>query len=156
GARVVRLDAVPFTGIEPEEPAKATTKHYQHPLSILRTHELAFITRRLGGWTFHELNVPLKQLRKYTQDGPDLSYDFFTRAQVLHALVNGDAGPLRLAHRHLQAAGVEPIGLVHDLQNHDEITYQLVELKEWEKEAFTVNGRQVAGGELREAMLREM
>ena len=31
------------------------------------------MTRRLGGWTFHELNVPLKQLKKFTQDGPDLS-----------------------------------------------------------------------------------
>ena len=156
GARVMRLDAVPFTGVEPDDPAKATTKHYQHPLSILRTNELAFMTRRLGGWTFHELNVPLKQLKKYTQDGPDLSYDFFTRAQYLHALVNGDAGPLRLAHQMLLEEGVPPLGLVHDLQNHDEITYQLVELKEREDETFTVNGKKTTGKALREGMLREM
>ena len=156
GARVMRLDAVPFTGVEPDDPAKATTKHYQHPLSVLRTNEMAFMTRRLGGWTFHELNVPLKQLKKFTQDGPDLSYDFFTRAQYLHALVNGDAGPLRLAHQLLLDEGVPPLGLVHDLQNHDEITYQLVELKEREDETFTVNGKKTTGKALRERMLREM
>jgi trehalose synthase len=156
GARVMRLDAVPFTGLEPDDRAKATTKHYQHPLSILRTKELAFMTRRLGGWTFHELNVPLKQLKKFTQDGPDLSYDFFTRAQYLHALVNGDAGPLRLAHQMLLDECVPPLGLVHDLQNHDEITYQLVELKERENETFTVNGKKTTGKALRDGMLREM
>jgi hypothetical protein len=152
----MRLDAVPFTGVEPVDRADATTMHYQHVLSILRTNEMAFLTRRLGGWTFHELNVPLRQLRKYTEHGSDLSYDFFTRAQVLHALVDGDAGPLRLAYRQLQEAGVEPIGLVHDLQNHDEITYQLVELNERQKEVFSVNGRQVTGKELREQMLEQM
>lgn len=156
GARVMRLDAVPFTGVEPDDRAKSTTKHYQHPLSILRTRELAFMTRRLGGWTFHELNVPLKQLKKFTQDGPDLSYDFFTRAQYLHALVNGDAGPLRLAHQMLLDENVPPLGLVHDLQNHDEITYQLVELKEREDETFTVNGKKTTGKALRDGMLREM
>jgi trehalose synthase len=156
GTRVMRLDAVPFMGLESDDPEKATTKHYQHPLSILRTNELAFMTRKLGGWTFHELNVPLKRLKKFTQEGSDLSYDFFTRAQYLHALVNGDAGPLRLAHRMLLDEGVSPLGLVHDLQNHDEITYQLVELKEREDETFVVSGKKTTGKALRERMLSEM
>src|SRR5205085_12473777 len=96
------------------------------------------------------------QLKKFTQDGPDLSYDFFTRAQYLHALASGDAGPLQLAHQLLLDEGVPPLGLVHDLQNHDEITYQLVELKERENETFTVNGKKTTGKALREGMLHEM
>ena len=50
GARVMQLDAVPFTGVEPDDRAKATTKHYQHPLSILpapRTGVYDAATRRL-------------------------------------------------------------------------------------------------------------
>jgi maltose alpha-D-glucosyltransferase/alpha-amylase len=52
--------------------------------------------------------------------------------------------------------GVPALGLVHDLQNHDEITYQLVELKEREDETFTANGKKTTGKALREGMLREM
>src|SRR5262249_1659260 len=84
GARVVRLDAVPFLGIEMLPLAKKDepkTLHFQHPLSVNGTEQLAFLCRKLGGWSFHELNVPLEELKKFTRNGPDLSYDFFTRAQ---------------------------------------------------------------------------
>jgi len=155
GARVLRFDAVPFLGIEPV-PGEPLSKHYQHPLSVNGTDQLAFLTRKLGGWSFHELNVPLRELKKYTRHGPDLSYDFFTRAQCVHALLTGDAGPLRQAFGFLLEAGVEPVTLVHDLQNHDEITYQLVELDDRKGEVFTVGGKKVTGGELRERLLREM
>src|SRR4051794_2635621 len=41
GAKVLRLDAVPFLGIEPK-PGSATAFNFQHPLSILSTNYLAF------------------------------------------------------------------------------------------------------------------
>jgi len=47
GAQVVRLDAVPFLGIEPG-PNNMTTL-FLHPLSITGTDDLAFMTRKLGG-----------------------------------------------------------------------------------------------------------
>lgn len=155
GARVLRLDAVPFMGIEPD-PGKALSKHYQHALSIDSTDELAFLTRKLGGWTFHELNVPLSQLKKFTSNGPDLSYDFFTRAQYLHALLTGNAAPLRQSFQFLLDANIQPLTLVHDLQNHDEITYQLVELDHRKDEQLTLGERTLTGKELREQLLQEM
>jgi len=94
GAKVIRLDAVPFLGIEPGKDSTLTW-HYQHPLSVWGTNYLSFITRRLGGWTFQELNVPLEQLKLYLKNGTDLSYDFFTRTQVVHCLLVGDATLLR-------------------------------------------------------------
>ncbi len=124
---VVRLDAVPFLGIERKEGGGVETLHYQHPLSVTGTNHLAMLIRKMGGLSFHELNVPLESLKRFTRDGPDLSYDFVTRAQVLHALLAADAGPLRQAFRWMLEAGVQPLAFVHDLQNHDEITYQLVE-----------------------------
>jgi maltose alpha-D-glucosyltransferase/alpha-amylase len=155
GAPVLRLDAVPFLGLEPV-PGKPLTWHYQHPLAVNATEQLAFLTRKLGGWSFQELNVPLVELKKFTSNGPDLSYDFFTRTECLHALLTGDAAPLRQAFGFLLAAGVDPLTLVHDLQNHDEITYQLVELDHRKDEIFTLDGKKVTGGQLREQMLRQM
>jgi maltose alpha-D-glucosyltransferase/alpha-amylase len=155
GARMVRLDAVPFLGIEPQ-PDDPLSKHFQHPLSIVGTNSVAMLTRKLGGHSFHELNVPLEQLKEFTRHGPDLSYDFFTRAQCLHALLTGDAGALRQSFEMLLQAEVDPLSLVHDLQNHDEITYQLVELKHRGDETFTINGEEITGNELRETMLDQM
>jgi len=68
GAKVVRLDAVPFLGIEPQERAP-TALYYQHPLSALDTQYLAFSVRRLGGWSFQELNVPFAALQHYLRAG---------------------------------------------------------------------------------------
>lgn len=79
GARVIRLDAVPFLGIEPT-PGSMLSWNYQHPLSVQGTDELAFLTRKLGGFSFQELNVPLSELHAFTEHGPDLSYDFVTHA----------------------------------------------------------------------------
>ncbi|HTK77664.1 MAG TPA: hypothetical protein VL371_20530, partial [Gemmataceae bacterium] len=153
--RVLRLDAVPFLGIEPK-PGSTEAQHFKHPLSISGTNDVAMLARKLGGWTFHELNVPLKDLKPFIANGPDLSYDFVTRAQCLHALLSGDAGPLRLAFRWMLEAGVQPAAFVHDLQNHDEITYQLVEPEARKDEVFDVGGKKLTGRQLKDALLDAM
>jgi maltose alpha-D-glucosyltransferase/alpha-amylase len=153
--RVLRLDAVPFLGIEPK-PDTTEALHFKHPLSVVGTNDTAMMIRKLGGWSFHELNVPLKELKKYTESGPDLSYDFTTRAQVLHALLTGDAGPLRLSFRWMLEAGVQPVAFVHDLQNHDEITFQLTEPEGRKDETFAVGGRKLTGKQLKDEMLAAM
>jgi maltose alpha-D-glucosyltransferase/alpha-amylase len=153
--RVLRLDAVPFLGIEPK-PGSVEALHFKHPLSVVGTNDTAMLIRKLGGWGFHELNVPLADLKKFTANGPDLSYDFTTRAQCLHALLSGDAGPLRLAFRWMLEADVQPLAFVHDLQNHDELTFQLTEPEGRKDETFTVGGRKLTGRQLKDEMLAAM
>lgn len=153
--RVLRLDAVPFLGIEPK-PGSAEAVHFKHPLSVVGTNDVAMLVRKLGGWTFHELNVPLKDLKRYTDSGPDLSYDFATRAQALYALLSGDAGPLRLSFRWMLEAGVQPVAFVHDLQNHDELTFQLTEPEGRKDETFAVGGRTRTGRQLKDEILAAM
>jgi trehalose synthase len=153
GQGIVRLDAVPFLGIEPV-PGEVMASSYMNPLSVIGTNDLAFMVRKLGGWSFQELNVPLKQLKEFTQHGADLSYDFFTRAQVLSPLLSADARPLRLAHRLLLELGVQSSTLLHDLQNHDEITFQLVDLGA--RDEVQLDGHSVSGKELKEQILEEM
>ena len=41
--------------------------------------------RRLGGFSFQEINVSLEDLKRFTVWGPDLSYDFVTRPPYLYA-----------------------------------------------------------------------
>jgi trehalose synthase len=155
GAKVVRMDAVPFLGLAPR---KGTTMaaNYEHSLSILGTDYLAFMVRKLGGWSFQELNVPFDSLKLYMKDGPDLSYDFYTRTEGLHSLLMRDAALLRLAYGFLLEAGVQPIGLVHDMQNHDEITYQLVPLEHLGDKVLNFEGKRITARELREQTLNQM
>jgi trehalose synthase len=155
GAKVVRMDAVPFLGLAPQE-GTSLAVYYQHPLSILDTNYLAFLVRKLGGWSFQELNVPFESLKVYMKEGPDLSYDFYTRTEGLHSLLTRDAALLRLAYRSLLEADVQPIRLVHDLQNHDEITYQLVPLEFRGERTVEFKGRKLTGHQLREQTLKQM
>jgi trehalose synthase len=155
GAKVVRMDAVPFLGLAPQM-GTSLAAYYQHPLSILDTNYLAFLVRKLGGWSFQELNVPFASLKLYMKEGPDLSYDFYTRTEGLHSLLMRDAALLRLAYGFLLEAEVQPIHLVHDLQNHDEITYQLVPLEFLGNQALELKGRKVTGRELRDQILKQM
>jgi maltose alpha-D-glucosyltransferase/alpha-amylase len=155
GAKVVRMDAVPFLGLAPRK-GSSMAVNYQHPLSILGTDYLAFMVRKLGGWSFQELNVPFDSLKLYMAEGPDLSYDFYTRTEGLHSLLMRDAALLRLAYGFLLEAGVQPINLVHDLQNHDEITYQLVPLEHLGDKVIRFKDKSIIARELREQTLNQM
>ena len=83
--------------------------------------------------------------------GADLAYDFITRPACQHALVTGDAAFLRLMLREMHALGVDPASLVHALQNHDELTLELVHF--WTLHAddrYVFQGQEMSGLELRE------
>ncbi len=127
---------------------------YLTPLSKVATTEVAMAARKLGGFTYQEFAGPLATLKDFAPNGPDLSYDFFTRAQVLSALIDGDALPLRLAHHFLLEAGIQANTLVHDLQNHDEITFQLFEIGS--KGDFEFEGQMLNGGQLKTQIQKAM
>ena len=61
-----------------------------------------------------------------SESGADLSYDFVNRPAYHHALVMADTAFLRLTLRLSAESGVAPVSLVHGLQNHDELTHELV------------------------------
>ena len=81
---------------------------------------------------------------------------FLLRTEGLHALLTGDAELLRQSYGLLLSHGVQPLRLVHDLQNHDEITYQLVGLDALGDESLEYHGRSITGRQLREQILNEM
>lgn len=153
GVSILRLDANTFLGLEPQDDSSSATI-YLTPLSKVATTEIAMATRKLGGFSYQEFAGPLATLKSFAPNGPDLSYDFFTRAQALYALIDGDALPLRLAHHFLLDAGIQSNTLVHDMQNHDEITFQMFELGA--KGDFEFEGQTLNGEELRANILDTM
>jgi trehalose synthase len=156
GERMLRLDANGFLGIE-VGPRNGRAWSEGHPLSVTANQLIAGLVRKLGGFTFQELNLTLEDIKAMSQGGADLSYDFITRPAYQHALVTGDASFLRLMLGLQRAYQVDPAALVHALQNHDELTLELVHFWTRHKDTtFTFRGRPVKGGALRETIRAEM
>jgi maltose alpha-D-glucosyltransferase/alpha-amylase len=153
GVSMLRLDANTFLGLEPQNPG-SDASIYLTPLAKVATTEIAMATRKLGGFSYQEFAGPLATLKDFAPNGPDLSYDFFTRAQALYGLINGDAQPLRLAHHFLLEAGIQSNTLIHDMQNHDEITFQMFELGS--KGDFQFEGQTLNGGQIRKEIQETM
>lgn len=156
GESMLRLDANGFLGIEIGAPGKPAWSE-GHPLSVTANQLIAGMVRKLGGFTFQELNLTLEDIKAMSQGGPDLSYDFVTRPAYQHALVTGNAEFLRLMLGLERKYAIDPAGLVHALQNHDELTLELVHF--WTKhkdDTFTFHGKQMKGSALRDIVRDEM
>ena len=97
-----------------------------HPLSDAVNQLIASMVRKVGGFTFQELNLSFDDIKKTSERGADLSYDFVNRPAYAHAMATGDTEFLRLTLNAALQHGLQPIRLVHALQNHDEMTYELV------------------------------
>ncbi|WP_341519776.1 maltose alpha-D-glucosyltransferase [Pseudomonas sp. G.S.17] len=155
GARVLRLDANGFLGVERKAEGNAWSE--SHPLSITGNQLLAGAIRKAGGFSFQELNLTLDDIASMSHGGADLSYDFITRPAYQHALLTGNTEFLRLMLRQVHAFGIDPASLIHALQNHDELTLELVHF--WTLHAhdtYHYQGQTFPGNILREHIREEM
>ncbi len=171
-AKILRLDANGFLGIErgatPESPAWSEG----HPLSVTGNQFIAGMVRKAGGFSFQELNLAVDDIAEMARGGPDLSYDFISRPAYHHALVTADTEFLRLMIRiqngefhHARPRGepespaprLDPAALVHALQNHDELTLELVHfLQRHRDDPYPWHGSYLKGSELRDEIRRVM
>ncbi|MGQ4275083.1 maltose alpha-D-glucosyltransferase [Terrihabitans sp. B22-R8] len=124
GARGIRLDANGFLGAERRANGPAWSEG--HPLSVVGNQLISGMVRKVGGFTFQELNLTVDDIARMSVGGADLSYDFITRPAYHHALVTGDTEFLRMMLRKVHQFGIDPASLIHALQNHDELTLELV------------------------------
>lgn len=156
GDGMLRLDANGFLGIE-IDPQGGPAWSQGHPLSVTANQLTASLVRKLGAFTFQELNLTLEDLRAMSQGGTDLSYDFVTRPAYHHALVTGDTEFLRLMLQLMRDYGIDPATLIHAMQNHDELTLELVHFWGAHKDdPFPFRGGRVAGAELRAMVHKDM
>ncbi|SET26540.1 trehalose synthase [Pseudomonas sp. NFR09] len=155
GAKILRLDANGFLGVE--RTLDGTAWSESHPLSITGNQLLGGAIRKAGGFSFQELNLTVDDIASMSHGGADLSYDFITRPAYQHALLMGDAEFLRLMLREMHRQGIDPGSLIHALQNHDELTLELVHF--WTLHAhdtFLYQGQTFPGNILREHIREQM
>jgi len=154
GDGMVRLDANGLLGIERDPGGHVWSEG--HPLSVTANQLIADMVRKLGGFTFEELALPLDVMREMSRGGPDLSYDFVTRPAYDEALLTGDAAFLRLVFHLMQSYNIDPGRLIHALQNHDELTMGLAHFGGHADQPFPFRGGQLTGKQLRELIHQEM
>ncbi|HEX5859026.1 MAG TPA: maltose alpha-D-glucosyltransferase [Microbacterium sp.] len=156
GTSALRLDANGFLGVEKSAEGLPAWSE-GHPLSHAANHIIAGMVRKVGGFTFQELNLTIEDIRDTGAVGADLSYDFIGRPGYHHALATGQTEFLRLALTTSLRLGVQPVQLVHGLQNHDELTYELVHwATRHEDEAFAFRGRDISGSQLAEEVRADL
>lgn len=150
GSGALRLDANGFLGVErssEESPAWSEG----HPLSEAANHLIGSMVRKVGGFTFQELNLTIDAIKSTSEVGADLSYDFITRPGYQHALATGDTGFLRLTLLEGLKIGIDQASLVHAMQNHDELTYELVHFATAHaNDLYELGGVELPGAELAE------
>ena len=155
GARMLRLDANGFLGVERRADGPAWSEG--HPLSIVGNQLIAGMVRKAGGFSFQELNLTIDDIAAMSHGGADLSYDFITRPAYHHALITGDTEFLRLMLKTMRDYDIDPASLIHALQNHDELTLELVHF--WTlhaKDSYAFGGKNWTGETLRENLRATM
>lgn len=149
GSGALRLDANGFLAVEKSLDSAIPAWSEGHPLSDAVNQMIASMVRKVGGFTFQELNLSIDEIKNTSQRGADLSYDFVNRPAYIHALATGDTEFMRLTMNVALGQGLQPISLVHALQNHDEMTYELVHFASAHSaELFTFAGEEMTGEEL--------
>jgi trehalose synthase len=149
GAVGLRLDANGFLGVEKSAEDGAPGWSEGHPLSEAVNQLIASMVRKVGGFTFQELNLAIEDIKQTSERGADLSYDFVNRPAYAHAVATGDTEFLRLMLNAALRHGLQPVRLVHALQNHDEMTYELRHFAAAHRDdVFRFRGCELTGGEL--------
>jgi trehalose synthase len=157
GSGALRLDANGFLGVEKSASEGNPAWSEGHPLSEAANHLIASMVRKVGGFTFQELNLTIDDIRVTSEAGADLSYDFINRPAYQHALATADTEFLRLTLRTSLELGVDPASLVHAMQNHDELTYELVHWSTGHQhDVYTYKGAEITGGELGDSVRRDL
>ena len=156
GSGALRLDANGFLGVEKSaEGAPAWSEG--HPLSEAANQLIASMVRKMGGFSFQELNLTIDDIKSMSESGADLSYDFVNRPAYHHALATGDTEFLRLTMNISLELGVDAASLVHALQNHDELTHELVHFATRHRDdVYSYGGEEVTGGDLAERIRADL
>ena len=156
GSGALRLDANGFLGVEKSAVGLPAWSE-GHPLSEAANQLIASMVRKVGGFTFQELNLTIDDIKITSEAGTDLSYDFINRPAYQHALAMADTEFLRLTLNASLTLGVNPVQLVHALQNHDELTYELVHFATAHRDdLYVYHGDEITGGELAKTIRQDL
>ncbi len=145
--QMVRIDANAFLGIEMSENARKAWSE-GHPLSLTASDQIAQLIRKLGGFSFQEVNLGYLAIKAYLENGADLSYDFSSRSALINAFIYQNVDLLRINYDLMRQYRLQPIHLVHALQNADGINYTQNQLRDLPDSLFSYQGGSLNGFDL--------
>ncbi|QDP73317.1 maltose alpha-D-glucosyltransferase [Legionella israelensis] len=155
GAKGLRIDANPFLGIEPAEGSKVAHSEATD-VSMIVTRIISQMIRKMDGWSYQELNMPINTIKKYMENGPEFSYDFIMHPGIEHAVLTKDARLLNTSLQLMLDNNIHSSRLVHGLQNHDEINYELNEFTKNPEKLYIFGQKKLTGREIKHIIIDQL
>lgn len=155
GTDILRIDANCLLGLE-KLANQSELWGSGHPLSNLSTTALSMLMRKLGGYTYEENNSELDTIKNIEEYGPDLSYDFAMRTGFIHAIATGDVSLLELQQNIVKDYHINTNRLIHAMQNHDNLCYELVQFDKYPDEKYDFDNQKLTGLDIKNKILSEI
>lgn len=155
GTKILRIDANCLLGLEKVHDSKELWGS-GHPLSGLSTKQLSMLMRKCGGYSYEENNSELENYFSDDNLGPDLSYDFALRTGYIHAIATSNTSLLKIQQKLVDEHKVDYASLIHAMQNHDNLCYELVHFDKYPDKEFYYNNENLTGAEIKEIIFNEV
>jgi len=154
GTSILRLDATMYLAIENIINNNSNNIYCTgHPLGTMSTKQLAMMMRKFGGYSYEENCCQIESLKSSEELGPELSYDFLTRTGFINALATGDADYLFFQQNLIKQHNINTNRLIHGLQNHDNLTYETVDLNNNLDKKFVYKNQELYGREIKNLLI---
>lgn len=157
GTSILRLDATMYLAIENIKDNNNNEIFCTgHPLGTISTKQLAMMMRKFGGFSYEENCCQIEALKKSEEFGPELSYDFLTRTGFINALATGDSDYLHFQQSLVLKNKINTNRLIHGLQNHDNLTYETVDLNSNLDQKFIYKNQTLYGREIKNLLINNI
>ena len=144
----------PLTGLDPLPRAAYGDTSRTPALEPAPTAALSLgrETRRYGGWAWQRDRLPLPLLARTLQESTDVAEDTVTSPAAEHALLTGDARPLRALLDDALRLGIDMRRLAHTTPGPDGVDYALPQLAPGMLPPGAAAGTPTLADDMREAM----
>ena len=150
----LKMEMGPFLGIE-KNPYASHAFFEGHPLSLTISDLLAQMTRKMGGYSFQDLEVSIPSMKAFLAYGPEFMQDYLLKNAFLHGLLRQNKDLLTLSYSILQKQNLDPVRLIHSLQTSSEFSYEWIDLQENENQTFFFQQKERRSKNIRKILLRE-
>ncbi|HEU6438084.1 MAG TPA: hypothetical protein VE028_11590 [Nitratidesulfovibrio sp.] len=154
GVALAGFRVEPLTGLDPLPRTASGDPGYAPALEPAPTAALSLgrETRRYGGWAWQRDRLPLPLLARTLQESADVAEDTVTSPAAEHALLTGDARPLRALLDDALRLGIDIRRLVHATPGPDGVDYALPQLAPGKLPPGAAAGTPTLADDMREAM----
>lgn len=96
-----------------------------YPLSLHTSETIGILTRKFGGYTFQNLDLPFEQIPPYLSSAQDLILSPSFQIGLIEAFLHKDTTLLKWIYKDLLKNGLQPYFFIHSQYDKTPISYQL-------------------------------